>query len=153
MAPTIPPTAALRILAIAAALVFAACGSDSESLDTTAGSETATTEAVDTAETPATESEGEGSEGEKPVEASTEGVTRFWIKPELIDCVGEAPQRCMQIAEREDGEYLLFYDQIAGFEFVEGISYVLDVRVEDVFDPPADASSLSYTLVEVISES
>lgn len=117
-----------------------ACGSDS--------SETVT--ANDAIDPTTTTADGSTGDVDKIVE-DVEGVTRFWIKPELVDCVGEAPQRCMQIAEAEDGEYLLFYDQIAGFEFEEGISYVIDVRVDDVFDPPADASSLSYTLVEVVA--
>lgn len=122
-------------------LFVSACGSDADATDIVASSEdtTTTTEVVEST-----------TDVDKGVE-EVEGVTRFWILPELIDCVGEAPQRCMQVAEAEDGEYLLFYDQIAGFEYVEGTTYVIDVLVEDVLDPPADASSLSFTLVEVIS--
>jgi len=59
---------------------------------------------------------------------------------------------CLQIAYSEDAEYELFYDQIAGFEPVEGTSYVIDVQITEVDNPPADASSLAYTLVEVIAE-
>ena len=136
----------LRAALFASVLTLAACGSDSSSVDASALPEVTNPPATTTAPEP-------DNTTEKPPEDSVEGVTRFWIKPDLVDCVGEAPQRCMQIAEAEDGEYFWFYDQIAGFEFTEGISYVLDVRIEDVFDPPADASSLSYTLVEVISES
>lgn len=78
--------------------------------------------------------------------------TRLWIKPDLVDCEGSAPQTCMQIAESENGEYEYFYDQIEGFEFAEGTSYVVDVVIETVEDPPADGSSLRYTLVEIIEE-
>jgi hypothetical protein len=59
---------------------------------------------------------------------------------------------CLQVRYTEDGEPELFYDEIAGFEFQEGTSYVIDVRVEPVPSPPADGSSLAYTLVEVVSE-
>lgn len=151
MAHTIPPTRTLRILAIAVALVLGACGSDSDSSDITATGNTPVTSAVGSTEDSTSVSDTDAADA-KGTDDTVEGVTRFWIKSELVDCVGEAPQRCMQVAESEDGEYLLFYDQIAGFEFVEGTSYVVDVQVDDVFDPPADASSLSYTLVEVISE-
>lgn len=85
-------------------------------------------------------------------EQAAESSTRLWIKPDLVDCEGSAPQTCMQIAESEDGEYEYFYDQIEGFTFVEGTSYVVDVMIEDVDNPPADGSSLRYTLVEVIEE-
>lgn len=83
---------------------------------------------------------------------SAQETTRLWIQPELVDCEGSAPQSCMQIAESEDGASEYFYDQIEGFTFVEGTSYVIDVTVEEVADPPADGSSLTYTLVEIVEE-
>lgn len=92
-----------------------------------------------------------GSEVASP-EAGSGDVVRMWIEPELVECVGVAPMECMQVAYSEDGESQLFYDSIAGFDHQEGTSYVIDVQVTEVEDPPADASSLSYTLVDVISE-
>ena len=84
---------------------------------------------------------------------ATEGeVVRMWIEPELAECVGVGPMQCMQVSYTEDGEPELFYTSIDGFEFVEGTSYVIDVQVTEVASPPADASSLNYTLVEVVSE-
>lgn len=85
-------------------------------------------------------------------ESPAADVTRLWIKPDLVDCVGEAEQQCMQVAESEDGEYLYFYDQIAGFTFEEGTGYVVDVTITEVADPPADGSSLAYTLVDIVEE-
>jgi uncharacterized protein (DUF2147 family) len=79
-------------------------------------------------------------------------VVRMWIEPELVECTGVGPMECMQVAYTEDGEPELFYSGIEGFEFVEGTSYVIDVQVSEVASPPADGSSLSYTLVEVVSE-
>ena len=46
-------------------------------------------------------------------------TTRLWIGPELVDCEGVAPQKCMQVAESEHGPFEFFYDGIEGFEFVE----------------------------------
>jgi len=79
-------------------------------------------------------------------------VVRMWIQPELAECTGVGPMECMQVAYTEDGEPQLFYSGIDGFTFVEGTSYVVDVQVTEVASPPADGSSLSYTLVEVVSE-
>ena len=83
-------------------------------------------------------------------EGDAANVTRLWIKGETVDCVGEAPQTCLQVADSEDGEYLYFYDAIEGFSFEEGTSYVIDVEISEVADPPADGSSLSYRLIEII---
>ncbi len=112
---------------VGAVLTLGACGSDVAGENTAAGS--------------------------SPTEASVpaEGTTRLWIGPDLVDCIGEAEQKCMQVAESEDGEYLNFFDEIEGFTFVEGTSYVVDVMIEEVADPPADGSSLKYTLVEIVS--
>lgn len=83
---------------------------------------------------------------------SADEVVRMWIEPELAECTGVGPMECMQVAYTEDGEPELFYSGIEGFEFVEGTSYVIDVQVSEVASPPADGSSLSYTLVQVVSE-
>lgn len=70
------------------------------------------------------------------------------IAPELVDCEGMAPQKCMIV----DGKF--FYSQIAGFTFEEGTEY--ELRIELVYlnpeDVPADGSSIDYRLIEVISE-
>ena len=79
-------------------------------------------------------------------------VITAWVGPELVDCVGVAPQQCMQIKTNPDGEYTLFYDQIDGFDFQEGYEYEIQVLVEPVANPPADGSALKYTLVEVVSQ-
>ncbi len=54
--------------------------------------------------------------------------------------------------EDPQAEYTLFYDQIEGFEYEEGYEYELRVKEETVENPPADASSRKWTLVEVVSK-
>ena len=80
-------------------------------------------------------------------------TTRLWIGPERVECEGVAPMMCLQVAESEDGDYQLFYDTIEGFDYEGGTSYVIDVSITEVENPPADASSLQYTLVEIVEES
>lgn len=74
----------------------------------------------------------------------------MWIGPDLVECEGVAPMLCMQVAYAEGDDYQLFYDQIDGFTHEEGTAYVIDVAITEVDNPPADASSLQYTLVEVV---
>ena len=80
-------------------------------------------------------------------------TTRLWIGPERVECEGVAPMMCLQVAESEDGDYQLFYDTIEGFDYQEGTSYVIDVSITEVENPPADASSLQCTPVEIVEES
>lgn len=84
---------------------------------------------------------------------SAEEVVRMWIEPELAECTGVGPMECLQVSYTDGGETELFYSTIEGFEFVEGTSYVIDVKVTTVASPPADGSSLAYSLVGVVSES
>ena len=72
--------------------------------------------------------------------------------PELLDCVGVGPQKCMQVKTEPDADYQYFYDQIEGFDYEEGYEYELSVQVESVENPPADASSIKYTLIEIVDK-
>ena len=69
-------------------------------------------------------------------EPSSEVITLF-VGPELADCVGVGPMKCMQVKSDPDAEYELFYSQIEGFEFEEGFEYELEVQVDPVDNPPA----------------
>ncbi len=77
----------------------------------------------------------------------------LYVNSELVDCEGAGPQKCMQVRRAPDEDWELFYDQIEGFTFEPGFTYELQVRVTPAQHVPADASSLRYTLVEVIDKS
>lgn len=82
-----------------------------------------------------------------------EGETKtLFIGPELVECTGVAPQQCMQVREDPNADYQLFYSSIEGFTFEPGYEYELLVRVDTVANPPADGSSLKYTLIEVVNQ-
>jgi heat shock protein HslJ len=75
-----------------------------------------------------------------------------YIGPHLVDCVGVAPQKCMQVKENPGDDYKLFYGQIDGFDYEEGYEYKLTVKEQTVDNPPADGSSIQWTLVSVESK-
>lgn len=86
-----------------------------------------------------------------PQEDQGEIMTVF-IGPELIDCEGEGPQKCMLVKENHEDDWQLFYDQIGGFDYEEGYNYEITVSVEDVPNPPAGGSSNRWILLELISK-
>ena len=80
---------------------------------------------------------------------AVECVEDVVIGPELEDCVGVAPMRCMVV----DGE--LFYGEIEGFEHEAGYQYLIRMERYDPWGgrpPPADASWRGYRLVEVLEK-
>lgn len=81
-----------------------------------------------------------------------EGTKTIYVGPQLVDCEGVAPQQCLLIKEEPQAEYTLFYDPIAGFNYEEGYEYELRIKEETVENPPADSSSIKWTLVEEVSK-
>jgi heat shock protein HslJ len=75
-----------------------------------------------------------------------------YVGPYLVDCEGAGPQKCLLVKENPEDEYSLFYDQIEGFDYEEGYEYELRVSEETLQDPPADASAIRWTLIEVVSK-
>lgn len=94
------------------------------------------------------------SQGEvsNPHADSESPVITLFVHEQRVDCHGEAPQKCLQIREQPTAEWSYFYDTIAGFEYEESYRYELRVAVTTDAHPPADASSVSYRLVEVVSK-
>ena len=82
--------------------------------------------------------------------ADAEEIKTFFIHPQLVDCVGAGPMKCMQIREDLNSEWRNFYDNIDGFDFSQGNSYTIKVKVTDIENTPADASSKNYELIEVL---
>ena len=68
------------------------------------------------------------------------------------DCVGEAAQQCMLVKENEGDDWSFYYDQIEGFEYESGFEYQLVIEESEITNPPADASSLKWTLTDLVSK-
>ena len=82
-------------------------------------------------------------------ETDVDCVMEVSVGPELEDCVGSAPMRCMVV----DGE--LFYDDIEGFEHEAGYRYRLRMERYDRWQgqaPPADASKYGYRLIDIVEK-
>lgn len=83
--------------------------------------------------------------------AAGETVTMF-VNSERVACTGVAPMMCLQVRESEDADWQFFYSGIDGFFFVPGYVYELVVLKTPVESPPADGSSIAWTLVEIVSK-
>ncbi len=83
--------------------------------------------------------------------APSERVFDLEVAEQRVPCVGVGPRECLQVRERDDAPWELFYADIAGFTYEPGFRYVLRVARRAVPNPPADGSSLAYRLVDVVS--
>ncbi|MEC4117167.1 DUF4377 domain-containing protein [Myroides phaeus] len=81
-----------------------------------------------------------------------EDIMTLYIAPQKEDCVGVGPMKCLLVKQGEDAEWELMYQGIEGLDYQEGFEYKVEVRREEVPNPPADASSFRYVLVKEISK-
>lgn len=84
--------------------------------------------------------------------SSCEKNQTLFVADHYVDCEGVVPQKCLLVKENETDDWIHFKDTIDGFSYEEGYTYQLKVRITKVKHPQADASSLKYTLVKVISK-
>jgi heat shock protein HslJ len=78
-------------------------------------------------------------------------VKTLFVGPVQLPCAGVGRQMCLQIAPEASGPWTMWYDGIRGFEHQPGFLYELRAREDVVADPPADASSIRLTLLEIVS--
>jgi hypothetical protein len=81
-----------------------------------------------------------------------ERVLTLEVAAARVPCVGLGPRECLQVRERADAPWQLFYDSIEGFAYEPGYLYVLRVSRRPVPNPPADGSSLAYRLIVLVSK-
>lgn len=65
----------------------------------------------------------------------------------------ESPVECMLVKEAEETDYQpLAFGAIAGFTYEKGYAYTLSVEKTTLANPPADASSVTYKLLQIIEK-
>ena len=78
----------------------------------------------------------------------------IYVAAHTVPCqAGMIATDCMQFKwKKNQKEWGNFYDNIEGFTYEKGHAYELLVKESKVDNPPADASSIQYTLVKIISK-
>ncbi|MEL6404718.1 MAG: DUF4377 domain-containing protein [Chloroflexota bacterium] len=79
-------------------------------------------------------------------------TTLIYISPATQTCTGVGEQDCLVVRFEDENTLSFFYDSIDGFDYQSGFAYRLRVRITEVENPPADASSLNYELVEIVHQ-
>ncbi|TXF90087.1 DUF4377 domain-containing protein [Neolewinella aurantiaca] len=93
----------------------------------------------------------------KATTSSALNTLTFWVDGMKVPCTGAGPQSCLRVKKGEDfnsAEWELLYSGIEGFDYETG--YVYQLKVSETRLPPAqvpaDASSIKYTLVEIVDK-
>lgn len=84
--------------------------------------------------------------------ASTATDREIWVAHFTTPCEGVGSRECLNVREAGDTEWKPWYGSIDGFQYEPGVEYHMMVSETTVEDPPADASSIRWTLIEVLDE-
>jgi len=128
---------ATTVLVLTAVLLLSACSTDSSS----------DTEPDDTA-APLREV----SQPARAVTPNNDGVVRLLVQHHRVSCQGVGFRLCMLVRDSDQSPWSFFYSQIEGFEYEWGYQYELRVQTTEIENPPADASSVAYSLIDQISK-
>jgi hypothetical protein len=81
-------------------------------------------------------------------------TTVFTVASQRGTCIGLFGQTssCLQVKEGAATQWSGFSEPIEGFNYQEGFEYTIEVKVYDITNPPADASSKRYVLKRIISK-
>lgn len=101
---------------------------------------------------PASSAPSASSASSGPAPALPAGSKTLFVRERRADCEGEGPRKCLMVREQPSAPWTLFYSSIDGFTYEEGSAYELVVSVEPVPGAPADAPSLRYRLVRIVSK-
>jgi hypothetical protein len=102
------------------------------------------------------ESTASGSRSEPPSGSSSAPESRvvqaLFVRDQPAVCEAEGTRQCLMVRSTENEDWRLFYAKVEGFEYEPSYGYELRVAVSPVANAPADAPSLRYELVEVVSK-
>jgi hypothetical protein len=79
-------------------------------------------------------------------------IAALFVRDTLADCQAEGARKCLVVRGSEGEQWRNFYGAIEGFEYEPAYAYELRVEVTHVTNPPPDAPSIHYKLVEVVSK-
>ncbi len=79
-------------------------------------------------------------------------IKTIYINSKKADCTGVAPMKCLQYREKPDGPWLNWYSDIEGFNYEEGNLYTIEIKETKITNPPADGSSIKWTLVKELQK-
>lgn len=79
-------------------------------------------------------------------------TSTLYLAPKQVDCSGVSDQKCFLIRNNPGENWILHYDEISGLDYEPGFSYKIKIKKEQVKNPPLDASSVRFILVEILEK-
>jgi hypothetical protein len=76
----------------------------------------------------------------------------LFVRDVLADCQAEGARKCLQVRGSASEQWRNFFGSIEGFDYQPSYAYELRVAVTHLDNPPPDAPSIHYRLLEVVTK-
>jgi len=76
----------------------------------------------------------------------------IYVADSFANCESNESQKCIKIKEALEDDWTLLNGNIEGFEYKEGSTYKMEVKVTKIKNPVADEANLKYKLIKIIYE-
>lgn len=76
----------------------------------------------------------------------------IYVADTFADCKNVESQKCLKIKEALEDDWALLNGNIEGFEYKEGATYKMEVKITKIKDPVAEGDNLKYKLIKIIYE-
>jgi hypothetical protein len=87
-----------------------------------------------------------------PPAPSDSSAETLFVRGPLADCQGEGQRKCLAVRNTESEPWRNLFAPIEGFTHDPAFDYQLRVEVTRIENAPADAPSLRYRLVQLVSK-
>ena len=87
-----------------------------------------------------------------PAPSDAPASETLFVRGPLADCQGEGPRKCLVVRGSESEPWRNLFAPIEGFTHDPAFDYELRVEVTRIENAPADAPSLRYRLVQLVSK-
>lgn len=84
--------------------------------------------------------------------SNDENTKVYTVASQRGDCVLLVPTKCLLVKFDGQQSWTNFYGTIEGFNYELGYEYVIEVREENIPNPPMDGGSVAYFLQKEISK-
>jgi len=79
-------------------------------------------------------------------------TSKLYVAPKQVDCTGASSQKCYLVRTSTEGNWIMHYQEINGFEYEPGFSYKIKVKREKRKHVSMDGSSYKYILVDILEQ-
>jgi len=74
----------------------------------------------------------------------------IYVADSYVDCENDKSQKCLQVKENMEDDWILIQNGIVGFDYKEGFTHKIEVEISKEKNASNDEKKLKYKLIKII---